>query len=369
MKKLILALAASALFSCSVKEKNADANMLENLSYTVDTVLIETGEELLFLQSDLSHSILSNDQARLYNFTPKDELEEIDLDRLSLLRKITTVREGPRGTGLPYALQFDVDGRWVLFGYNEVRIFSPDLDSMQRYPITEEDLIRIKPGMLAPFNPKVVDQGVLYAIYETYEQVPQGLAIVSLEDRIAKKIPLEIADRIVPFTYSLFVQGRLSNKSYEPISLMLVDNELIVSTAFTNEAIIIDLASDSVRVKTFHSSLTQDKRPLPDLTSAETINELQDLIREGDKGVKFGPFYFDRENSQFWRFSRELDREIGDSLIFKNVLTVFDEDLNQQGEMVVPVDPFSKKFFKDGKLWSYVNVDDELGFAVMDFKF
>jgi hypothetical protein len=26
-------------------------------------------------------------------------------------------------------------------------------------------------------------------------------------------------------------------------------------------------------------------------------------------------------------------------------------------------------FFKDGKLWSYVNVNDELGFAVMDFKF
>jgi hypothetical protein len=26
-------------------------------------------------------------------------------------------------------------------------------------------------------------------------------------------------------------------------------------------------------------------------------------------------------------------------------------------------------FFKDGKLWSYVNVDDELGFAVFTFDF
>jgi hypothetical protein len=25
-------------------------------------------------------------------------------------------------------------------------------------------------------------------------------------------------------------------------------------------------------------------------------------------------------------------------------------------------------FFKDGKLWSYVNVDDELGFEVFTFK-
>jgi|TARA_R110002096_G_scaffold233311_1_gene423381 hypothetical protein len=26
-------------------------------------------------------------------------------------------------------------------------------------------------------------------------------------------------------------------------------------------------------------------------------------------------------------------------------------------------------FWKDGKLWSYANVEDELGFAVIDFKF
>ncbi len=56
-------------------------------------------------------------------------------------------------------------------------------------------------------------------------------------------------------------------------------------------------------------------------------------------------------------------------MVFKNVLTVFDENLNQLGETIVPVDPFSKKFFKDGKLWSYVNVEDELGFAVFTFDF
>lgn len=83
----------------------------------------------------------------------------------------------------------------------------------------------------------------------------------------------------------------------------------------------------------------------------------------------FGRFYFDKTNRRFWRFSRDLESEIGDSLIFKNVLTVFDENLNQLGEIAVSVDPFSKKFFKDGKLWSYVNVDDELGFAVFSFNF
>jgi hypothetical protein len=50
---------------------------------------------------------------------------------------------------------------------------------------------------------------------------------------------------------------------------------------------------------------------------------------------------------------------------------VYDRDFNLIGEaelsekLAFPRD----FFFKDGKLWSYVNVEDELGFAVMDFKF
>jgi hypothetical protein len=39
------------------------------------------------------------------------------------------------------------------------------------------------------------------------------------------------------------------------------------------------------------------------------------------------------------------------------------------GEAEFKIDPNGFKFFKDGKLWSYVNVEDELGFAVMEFKF
>ena len=56
-------------------------------------------------------------------------------------------------------------------------------------------------------------------------------------------------------------------------------------------------------------------------------------------------------------------------MVFRNVLTVFDEEINQIMETEVLVDPFSKKFFKDGKLYSYVNVEDELGFAIFTFDF
>jgi hypothetical protein len=365
MKKTHLIFLIPLFFACS--QSNSDN--WEAFEVKIDTVFIEAGDEIIFLQSGLSHSSLSLDQKKLFNFSPKSELEIIDLDNLKLLNKIVTEKEGVLGTGWPYAIQFEQTGNLVFYGLNEVRLLKPDLSSMQRYSVNEEDLAGIAPEVLAMFNPKVTDGNLLYGIYENSEQVPMGLAIVSLEDKNVKKIPLEMAERIVPFTFSLFVQGRLSNRAYDPINLVLVNNQLIISTAYSNDAFILDLKSETVALMTFHSELTQDKTAVPNRTSAETINELEGLMKEKEKSVKFGPIYFDKTHERFCRFSRQLDREIGDSIIFKSVLTVFDKDLNQLGEQVVQVDPFSKKFFKDGKLWSYVNVEDELGFAVFTFDF
>ncbi len=371
MKKLLKITCLVLLYACASKESESteQKNILENLTYSVDTVMVNAGDELIFLQSALSHSSLSVDQKKLFNFTPKSELEVIDLDSLKLLYKIVTDKEGPLGTGWPYAIQFDQTGNLVFYGLEEVRFFNSDLSSMKRYQLTTEALSGLAPQVLAMFNPKIADGNRLFCIYEDQEHVPLGLAIVSLEDMSVKKIPLELAKKIEPFTYSLYVQGKLSNKSYQPINLELVDNRLVISTAYSNEAFLINLESEAVEMKTFHSELTPDIKTIPPKTSAETINEFSDLIEEAKKSVQFGPFYFDKNQRRVWRFSRDLDREIGDSLIFKNVLTVFDEDLNQLAETEVLVDPFSKKFFKDGKLYSYVNVEDELGFAVFTFDF
>ncbi len=368
MKKLAIIFLVSFCFSCGGSTQVEEGNDFD-FSYTIDTVMVDAGDELIFHQIGLSHSDLSNDQKQLFNFSPKSELEVIDLDSLKLLHKIVTEKEGPLGTGWPYAIQFDQTGQMVFYGFEEVRFFSSDLSSMTRYQLTPGALSGLEPEVLSAFNPKVADGEFLYSIYENYEQVPQGVATISFKDMRVKKVPLALASRIEPFTYSLFIQGRLSNRGSEPISLVLVDDLLILSTAYANEAFILDLQSDSVTVKTFHSELTADKKPIPTKTAAETINELEELRREGKKSVKFGGFYFDKTHRRFIRFSQDLDREIGDSLVFKNVLTVFDENLNQLGETLVPVDPFSKKFFKDGKLWSYVNVEDELGFAVFTFNF
>ncbi len=371
MKKLTIIILASFCFSWGGSTEVEEGKGFD-FSYTIDTVMVDAGDELIFHQIGLSHSDLSNDQKQLFNFTPKSELEVIDLDSLKLLHKIVMDKEGPLGTGqqLPYAIQFDQTGRLVLFGFDEVRFFSPDLSSMQQYRLTPETLSGLEPEDILAFNTKLSSDGkYLFSIYENTEQIPQGLASISFEEMRVKKIPFDLPSRIQPFIYSLFLDGRLRSRGHDGIHMELIDHRLIISTPYANEAFVLDVENDAVTVKVFHSELTQDKKPIPTKTQAESMSEFQKLRTEGRKSVTFGRFYFDKAHRRLWRFSQDLDREIGDSLVFKNVLTVFDENLNQLGETIVPVDPFSKKFFKDGKLWSYVNVEDELGFAVFTFDF
>lgn len=60
----------------------------------------------------------------------------------------------------------------------------------------------------------------------------------------------------------------------------------------------------------------------------------------------------------------ELDRMIGDSATYTRILTIFDKDLNQLHEEKVDFTEMgSLTFFKDGTLYSYINLEDELGFV------
>ncbi|EAZ81737.1 hypothetical protein ALPR1_00810 [Algoriphagus machipongonensis] len=75
----------------------------------------------------------------------------------------------------------------------------------------------------------------------------------------------------------------------------------------------------------------------------------------------------------YWRFGKKTfeGKEKGDPRTFEIYLFAYDEDFHVLGE--TKLDELktmpSTYFFKDGKLWSYVNVEDELGFAVFTFNF
>ena len=89
--------------------------------------------------------------------------------------------------------------------------------------------------------------------------------------------------------------------------------------------------------------------------------------------VKYERLLWDESRGYFFRLASVLIPSMIDDVLSRRqvFLLVFDEGLNLLGEKEleemesVPSFPF----FKDGKLYSYVNVEDELGFAVFTFNF
>ena len=97
----------------------------------------------------------------------------------------------------------------------------------------------------------------------------------------------------------------------------------------------------------------------------ESQEEYERLAKETKKYVKYGPLMFDKKNSLYWRLSSEMDKMVGDSIVYKTVLTAFNKEFDQVSEVLLPQDYqiAYKTFVRDGMLYRFLNVDDEVAFV------
>lgn len=83
------------LLSC--QREDAAGDRLD-LAYSVDTVMIDPGDELLYLRQRLFGTDISRDGKYLLNFNLDDHaIEKINLDELRLEEKLPFETEGPDG--------------------------------------------------------------------------------------------------------------------------------------------------------------------------------------------------------------------------------------------------------------------------------
>lgn len=371
-----LALFALALigFSCGGNSSDKDTNpaFLENFSYTIDTVMIDAGEDFIFLQS-LNWSSLSHDKSLLYAYNHKDvQLEVVDLNQLRLKEKIKLDKEGPLGVGNPSSLKISEDGDFFFSGFSGIHQLDPKLETMTLYELRKQKFESLATEETLDFDFSISEDGqTAFGAYgvEEEDQARSGLAVISLKDLSLRKIPVKIWEAQQPYVRTLIEDGQMRMKTVERVLKTQVGNRLLLSSGNFNEVYIVDLGTDSVRHISYTSKLTRDMKTAPDQQIANSNKEMAELIKQKQLEVEFKEFHFDEKSRKYFRFSRDVSRTIADSVVYKSVLTLFDEELNQIHEEEVPLDIFGFRFFKDSKLWSYFNVEDELGFAVMDFKF
>lgn len=102
MKKLFIFILLPLIFSCggNSSEKPDSGNVLENFTFSMDTVWVDSKDQLLSVDLGLRTMTLAPGDRSLYFYNGIEKrLDKIDLDSYELERSIQFANEGPNGIG------------------------------------------------------------------------------------------------------------------------------------------------------------------------------------------------------------------------------------------------------------------------------
>ena len=373
---------AFVLFSCggTSSEKEGSGNALENLTLNIDTVVVDPKGEIIDLGYGIHRSSISLDHKILYFFDMRNTvINEIDLDKLELIGIYPFSKEGPNSVGFnPPQIQSLAKDRFLITSpsinvgiYNKNGIKEKSLKfnfkEIEGLGVDEEGLITNR-VTLSP------NENLMFALTTLGPSEPEvRLMVIDPESKMGKSIDLPNMLHTLKLTLLLRLP-KLISRTGEAIWLRIIQDKLHITSSVTSDTYVYDYEKDSLRLVEFDHQLVPKKK-----TGDFENNEFSDekAFKEASEKllsqVAFQELIWNDQRKQFFRFASKPIKD-AEGNWYKRAevyLFVYDADLKLLGEKFLPeltnVPEFT--FFKDGKLWSYVNVADELGFAVMEFKF
>jgi hypothetical protein len=379
MKKLSPFLFLILLASCgerSSSEKSEPENILENLTYLVDTVVVDSGEEIINLNYGMLFSSLSPDHRHFYKYDiTRMQLQEVDLDQLALIASYSFEREGPNGverygrTIAPLS-----NGNFIFAGQKRIGEFSKSGELLPPFDYELHDLMdeaQSQSNMQSQFT--FMEKNQMGFFLETHFSDPVfNLISINFEEKNSKVIDLPEMDRTNDYRVVLEDDGFTINWA-QVLTVQAIDLKIYITTPVHNGIYRYDPLEDNLDYITFPLTLTaaEKSKKIKNEVSSEGAMNKQVAIMNSE--VRFYELLWDDKSNRFFRFSTIMIPSNSPESSTKSevYLSAFDPELNLLGEIQledlkqVP----EKPFFKDGKLWSYVNVADELGFAVFTFNF
>ncbi len=380
MKKLLSILSLIILASCGEKgssEESGQMDFLENLTYTIDTLVVDPGEEIIDLSSGLRLSSLSENSRKLYLFGQKEhKIAAIDLEELKLKEFIPFEVEGPNGIGQYIGSMQLVEGeKFLLSSFQTSGIFDRDGTKTQDISLKPESYEGIELADGASLSYKMIqssDGKFIFSLPGDFMDGKRDLAVLNPEDGSGKIIDLPAMDKAADF--SIILQSTEMMSIYvEDVNLQEIDGNLYISTSATSDIYRYDIQGDSLQLFQFAHQLVPSAKTGEIQNKVSSEGEWRAEMEKATGQVGFEKLVWDENGKHFFRFGRKnLPKENEEDPTKAEVyLFAYDKELNLIGEKrLEDLDQVpSSSFFKDGKLYSYVNVEDELGFAVFTFDF
>lgn len=379
MKKIILILLGPLIFSCggNLSERPDSGNVLENFSFTVDTVVVDSGNEITNLASGMQLADFSEDMKKLYIFNDLDQsLAVVDMEKLKLEEKIQFELEGPNGTG-PYLHKIQIlsGNRIVINNFESnaifnfqgtkeisIKLLSENIDSLSK----DNELNAWYGLMLSK------DEKKLFSLPGDFFEGGRDFLVADFPNLKGKLINIPAMDIAANLRVVLKSKDRISI-SVEEVFVQEFKGKIIISNSAASDIYQYNITQDSLQLKTYQHSLVPNSKEVIVRSEVTTQEEFVAEMAKINEQIGFERFFEDPKTKRYYRFGKiNLPKPTSDAEQKAEVfLFAYDEDFNLIGETKVEElthDP-EINLVKDGKLWSYVNVNDELGFAVMDFKF
>lgn len=377
MRLLYIGIAIASLFSSCSKNTEKENEFPEQLSFSLDTVYVDPGDEILYLQDNLYLSDLSADKSYLINFNRKDLIaERINLDELKLEKLIPFEKEGPNGTPT-YFSRFSLNHKeqlliwsyqfYSIFDQNAKKVKDLGLEKIAADYLAGSDFY---PSMLFE-DPEQPDR--ILGVFISWKDRTYFILDFDLNGKKFKKTDLPEMDKLQEYNTDILMDGQAMGSYGVAVHSIAINGKIILSNNSFNEVVIYDTNRDSTYVKSWDTPLLGTRKNYtPPKQVDYSSGQREEVVRDSMEEINYGYLVWDETQKRFYRFSitqqfGEEKDEYGQYIATGTdvYLTIFDENLNILAESLVPqlAAPPNKHFVKDGKIWLFANMEDEMAFV------
>lgn len=377
MKKLLTISLLTLLAACGGKEstETADVLTLENPSFTTDTLAVNVGDEIFNAYGYYGDG-LSQDGTKVYLFNDQEsEIHEIDINSMTLVARHPFEKDGPNKipSFVNYFQTLPGD-EFLLANSNNSGIYSLSGELVQKLDLTTESVSGFDEKTSSFLTNSIhitEDKSKAITLPKSFGGGISGLGIIDLASK--KGLNLELPAMKITEKYRVtFRQGGGSSSGGDYEDLQMLNGNFIIYSGATSDIYLYDPTLDSLSLLTFlHKIVPKSKQGnyTTEVDSQELVNEIR---KEMGKEIRFGRFYWDEKNERYLRFGQKnkYDAEWkmigGDFYVF-----TYSKDfkLTAEGEFKNYSPNQNMGFFKDGKLYCYMPVEEIPGYVVYDFDF
>lgn len=365
-----------AFLSCNSEKKSEDLGTKNfTFSYELDTVHIDSKGTLFFLNNGLMGSNLSPDSKKLYTFNrPFSRLDIVDLAKLEYSDSLALEKEGPNGIGQMGIGDINVteSGDYYFSVYREIKEFDPNgnLKRVIEWTTDEDILNQLENGVLEFYNDKISPDGSTYYGIYTAANIPDkpqqdGIAIMDLNTKMLKMVDLPTLKKLSEYKILLEQSGGTIIAS-DQADLIINGSKILISTGAMNKISVYDMELDSLMEYSYETELLPAEKPGNYPRKVGTMDEFNAAMKEKTKEPLYGELHFDPISGNYYRVSFLKEVKPDGKIESKGVLTIFDQDLNLIHE---EMGEFGISFIRNGNLYRFINIDDEMAFEVLTPKY